>query len=77
MSLILLKKIDPIPTKPTLVNQIAKLKQTNKKFKYSSPHHVLYHALFVINHLNIDTHRQMAMTRHWTPEGAMTRPLVK
>ena len=75
MSLTLLKKINPIPTKPTLVNQIDKLKQ--EKFKYSSPHHVLYHALFVINHLNIDTHRQMAMTRHWTPEGAMTRPLVK
>ena len=75
MSLTLLKKINPIPTKPTLVNQIAKLKQ--EKFKYSFPHHVLYHALFVINHLNIDTQRQTARTRHWTPEGAMTWPLVK
>ena len=75
MSLTLLKKINPIPTKPTLINRIAKIKQ--KKFKYSSPHHVLYHALFVINHLNIDTHRQMAMTRHWTHEGATTWPLVK
>ena len=37
----------------TLTNQIAKLRQG--EFKYSSPHHVLHHALFVINHLNIDT----------------------
>ena len=36
-----------------LKNQIAKLRQG--EFKYSSPHHALHHALFVINHLNIDT----------------------
>ena len=36
----------------TLKNQIAKLRQG--EFKYSSPHHVLHHALFVINHLNMD-----------------------
>ena len=59
----------------TLKNQIAKLRQG--EFKYSSPHHVLHHALFVINHLNVDTQGQTAMMRHWTPEGAMTRPLVK
>ena len=75
MSLTLLKKINPIPTKPTLINRIAKIKQ--KKFKYSSPHHVLYHALFVINHLNVDTQGQTAMIRHWIPEGATTQPLVK
>lgn len=59
----------------TLKNQIAKLKQG--EFTYSSPHHVLHHALFVINHLNVDTQRQTAMMRHLTPEGAMNRPLVK
>ena len=37
----------------TLKNQIAKLRQG--EFKYSSPHHALHHALFVINHLNVDT----------------------
>ena len=58
-----------------LKNQIAKLRQG--EFKYSSPHHVLHHALFVINHLNMDTQGQTAMMRHWIPEGAMTRPLVK
>ena len=46
----------------TLKNQIAKLKW--RKFKYSSPHHVLHHALFVINHLNIDTQGQTTMMRH-------------
>ena len=59
----------------TLKNQIAKLRQG--EFKYSSPHHVLHHALFVINHLNVDIQGQTAMMRHWIPEGAMTWPLVK
>ena len=59
----------------TLNNQIAKLRQG--EFKYSSPHHVLHHALFVINHFNVDTQGQTAMIRHWIPEGATTRPLVK
>ena len=59
----------------TLKSQIAKLRQG--EFKYSSPHHVLHHALFVINHFNVDTEGQTAMTRHWTPEGATIRPLVK
>ena len=59
----------------TLKNQIAKLRQG--EFKYSSPHHVLHHALFVINHLNIDTQGQTTMMRHWISKGAMTRPLVK
>ena len=59
----------------TLKSQIAKLRQG--EFKYSSPHHVLHHALFVINHLNVDTQGQTAMMRHWIPEGATTRPLVK
>ena len=46
----------------TLKNQIAKL--TQEEFKYSSPHHVLHHALFVINHLNVDTQGQTTMMRH-------------
>ena len=37
----------------TLKSQIAKLRQG--EFKYSSPYHVLNHALFVINHLHVDT----------------------
>ena len=59
----------------TLKNQIAKLRQG--EFKYSSPHCVLHHALFVINHLNMDTQGQTAVMRNWIPEGAITRPLVK
>ena len=59
----------------TLKNQIAKLRQG--EFKYSSPHCVLHHALFVINHLNMDTQGQTAVMRHWIPEGARTGPLVK
>ena len=59
----------------TLKNQIVKLRQG--EFKYSSPHNVLHHALFLINHLNMDTQGQTAMMRQWAPEGATTRPLVK
>ena len=59
----------------TLKNQIDKL--TQGEFKYSSPRHVLHHGLFVINHSNMNTQGQTAMMRHWTPEGATTRPLVK
>ena len=62
-------------THQTLKNQITKLRQG--KFKYSSPHHVLHHALFVINHLNVDTQGQTIMMRHQIPEGATTWPLVK
>jgi len=59
----------------TLKHQIAKLRQG--EFKYSSPHHVLHHVLFVINHLNVDTQGKTAMMRHRIPEGATTRPLVR
>ena len=45
----------------TLKNQIAKLRQG----EFKSPHHVLHQALFVINHLNVDTQGQTAMIRHW------------
>ena len=62
-------------THQTLKNQITKLRQG--KFKYSSPHHVLHHALFVINHLHVDTQGQTTMMRHQIPEGAATWPLVK
>ena len=33
--------------------------------------------MFAINHFNVDTQGQTAMTRHWTPKGATTRPLVR
>ena len=59
----------------TFKNQIAKLRQG--EFKYSSPHHVLHHSLFVINHLNVDTQGQTAMMRHGIPEGAKAWLLVK
>ena len=59
----------------TLKSQIAKLRWG--EFKYSSAHHVLHHALFVINHFNVDTQGQTAMMRHWTHEGATIWPLVK
>ena len=52
----------------TLKNQRAKLRQG----EFKSPHHVLHQALFVINHLNVDTQGQTAMRRHWTLEGATT-----
>ena len=50
----------------TLKNQIQKLKEG--EFKYSSPHHLLQHALFVINILNTDSAGMTAMLRHWCPE---------
>ena len=59
----------------TLKNQIVKLRQG--EFKYSFPHHVLHHAFFVINHLNVDTQGKTAMMRYGIPEGATTRPLVR
>lgn len=43
--------------------QINKLKEG--ELKYSSPHHILQHALFVLNHLNTDKEGNTAMMRHW------------
>ena len=58
-----------------LKTQIQKLKEG--EFKYSSPHHLLQHALFVINILNTDSAGMTAMLRHWCPEQLNAKPLVK
>ena len=59
----------------TLKTQIQKLKEG--EFKYSSPHHLLQHALFVVNILNTDSAGMTAMLRHWCPEQLNAKPLVK
>ena len=59
----------------TLNLQIQKLKEG--EFKYSSPHQILQHALFVINILNADSAGTTAMLRHWYPEQLNAKPLVK
>ena len=59
----------------TLKIQIQKLKEG--EFKYSSPHQILQHALFVINILNADSAGTTAMLRHWCPEQLNAKPLVK
>ena len=47
------------------------------EFKYSSPHQILQHALFVINNLNADSSGTTAMLHHWCPEQQNVKPLVK
>ena len=47
------------------------------EFKYSSPHQILQHALFVINILNTDPVGTTAMLRHWCLEQLNAKPLVK
>ena len=59
----------------TLKTQIQKLKEG--EFKYSSPHHLLQHALFVINILNTDSAKTTAMLHHWCLEQLNAKPLVK
>lgn len=54
---------------------IQKLKKG--EFKYSSPHQILQHALFLINILNADSARTTAMLRHCCPEQLSAKPLVK
>lgn len=49
-------------THQRLKTQINKLKEG--KFKYSSPHHILQHTLFVLNHLNADKDGNTALMRH-------------
>ena len=62
-------------THQTLKTQISKLQEG--QFKYSSPHHVLQHALFVLNNLNADQAGLTAIFRHWNPEQKDMKPLVK
>ena len=60
----------------TLKIQIQKLKEG--EFKYSSPHQILQHALFVINNLNADSSEttrykavgEMEGPPLWTMEGS-------
>ena len=59
----------------TLKIQIQKIKEG--EFKYSSPHQILQHALFVINILNTDLAGTTAMLRHWCLEQLNAKPLVK
>nr|KAF6378976.1 hypothetical protein mMyoMyo1_009846 [Myotis myotis] len=59
----------------TLKTQIKKLQEN--EFKYSSPHHVLQHAQFVINILNVDSEGNSPMYRHWNPDLTKPKALVK
>ena len=59
----------------TLKLQIQKLKEG--EFKYSSPHQILQHSLFVINILNADSAGTTAMLCHWCQEQLNAKPLVK
>ena len=47
------------------------------ELKYSSPHHLLSHALFVINFLNLDFHGELPMMRHWSNDKQKILPQVK
>lgn len=46
--------------------QLQKLQQANK---YFTPHHILSHSLFTLNHLNITEQNTSAAERHWKVEG--------
>lgn len=59
----------------TLKAQIAKLR--NGEFSYSSPHHLLQHALFVINHLNVNDSKLTPMQRLSSETALTKKPLVK
>lgn len=47
----------------TLKHQITKLQDSESK--YLSPHHIINHSLFVINHLNANEKGETPMSRHW------------
>lgn len=59
----------------TLKHQTTKLQEG--ELKYSSPHHILSHAMFVINNFNVDTAGISATQRHWNPDLDAPKPLVK
>lgn len=59
----------------TLKTQISKLQKA--EFKYSSPHQILQHALYVINILNLNIDESSAMSRHWAPTPAKPATYVK
>lgn len=58
-----------------LKTQISKLQQT--EFKHSSPQYILNHALFVLNHLNLDQNGESSFSRHCSHIGSSPKPLVK
>lgn len=58
----------------TLKTQIIKLQKGD--YKYSSPHHILNHALYVINHLNVTENNISPFLRHFDI-GSTPKPLVK
>lgn len=62
-------------THQILKNQIIKLQQG--EFKYVSPHHILSHALFVINHLNLNPEGISPMSLHWELDKSKQRPMVR
>ncbi|KAL6051705.1 hypothetical protein STEG23_003697 [Scotinomys teguina] len=61
-------------THQTLKLQIERLQNANN---YLSPHHVLNHSLFVLNHLNMDSKDESPAFKHWAMESNKTPlPLV-
>lgn len=61
-------------THQTLKTQIERFQKTSQ---YFSPHHMLSHALFVINHLNLDEKGFSHAWKHWDRESLKTPlPLV-
>ena len=57
----------------TLKNQIERLQSANT---YFTPHHLLSHALFVINHLNTNERGKTPAMVHWTTEINSSLPQV-
>jgi hypothetical protein len=56
-----------------LKSQLDRVRAANQ---FYSSHHALIHALFVINHLNINEHEETSMMRHWVPVAFRAQPLV-
>lgn len=55
----------------------AQIKKLREASPYLTPHHVLSHALFTLNHLNLNDTGQSRMERHWNPSQDNPKPLVK
>lgn len=61
-------------THQTLKSQIKKMQESSNQ--YFTPHHVLSHSLFVLNHLNINDQGYSAAMIHWDKDNIKT-PLPK
>ena len=57
----------------TLKTFISRLQASD--FKYNSPHHILTHALFVLNYVNLGHDDLNNMQRHWEPRNTV-KPTV-